>query len=869
MAFELQPCEWMTGLPPVFYNLLVTFQTDGSGDFVQFYVDKPSQVDWGDGIFLNYKEGIVYGRQLTNTPVIVRSAEEVTEIRFGDGNSYNRQFKKINILKAYTLTTAYKMCYRLEELTHFVFMGTNQITNFDYAWAECTELIEFIGMDTSRAQSFRFSWHNCQKLVSFPNIYATECSTVECAWKGCTEMVEFPIIDVSNCIDFSGAWRGNTKLQWFPYMDTSSGQFFNYSWSHCDSLIDFPSLDFSSALEMDYTFSYMHRIRRLPWIDTPLSTRFKSTFECCLELTCIDGIDTNGVSSRDYTIDIFKDTPKLVAPNEIQQERIRDGWRYDNPGHCHFNVGRSHFFVVALAIQCEIVTFTVTGGDVEVDWGDGIFFAYGEGTIEGVPVADKRVIIRSEEDIASIVFNSDTFTDISIYRAYTMQTFEAMCMDLTKLKSLEIAGYNYVENYNYMCLGCTSLENIDYIDFTNAKTMRETFKDCKSLKNFKDEIDISSCTDFHSTFRGLDSATYLPTLLTNSGQIFDYMFADNPLLTCIWGVDTRNQISTQNMFYNTPVLERPNPHEQQNILTGSLYNNNGNCDSAMSIMLTGTGSEITVKFDRPVDVDWGDGVIETFLNGVAVGYPIGDGIIYMYSDASTVDFATDNVVTVDFLSADYVTSMESVFEGAKELRSFTFSGNSNVTSYYKAFLNSGIESFQATNLDKVTNVKYMFAQSGLVSVGDLDLSQVADFEYMFFGTTQLDRVGIINSVNGIYFEHMFEDSGLNILCGINTCKGQFDPIVLDCYEPPMNCIAEQGYNCDTDVWDCEGDLACPSDVEYDCSIERPCGGLEYSCSEEHWLFGGSTMFENATPVSPTQDEIHRIINRWEFRSSRC
>ena len=60
------------------------------------------------------------------------------------------------------------MCYRLEELTNFVFMGTNQITDFDYAWAECTELIKFEGLDTSRAESFKNSGFNLTKTGFIP-----------------------------------------------------------------------------------------------------------------------------------------------------------------------------------------------------------------------------------------------------------------------------------------------------------------------------------------------------------------------------------------------------------------------------------------------------------------------------------------------------------------------------------------------------------------------------------------------------------------------------------------------------------------------------------------------------------------------------
>ncbi len=169
----------------------------------------------------------------------------------------------------------------------------------------------------------------------------------------------------------------------------------------------------------------------------------------------------------------------------------------------------------------------------------------------------------------------------------------------------------------------------------------------------------------------------------------------------------------------------------------------------------------------------------------------------------------------------------------------------------------------------VNDVGYMFEGSGLASIGDLDLPLIENFGYMFANTTSLSQVGIINSENGINFEYMFSDSGLNILCGISTCKGIFEQTALECFEPPIACSDEVGYDCATGTWDCDGDLVCPSAATlYDCDTPMTCG-LMYDCATERWVFSGSTMFENTVPTSPTQDEVDKIIQRWTFRSSQC
>ena len=853
---DIDFCEYLTGLPPVFYDLLVAFET--TGDWVQFYVDDTVEVDWGSGHYLTYKEGIVYGRQTDaykDKPVIVRSPDEfsIKTLRFGSGANWDNIYLSINILKASDLVNAEKLCYRLESMHTFTFFGNNQILNFKSAWEDCTELLEFNGMDTTRAITFEKAWKNANKLVTFPNIYAAECLSAEAAWMGCTSMVEFPIIDVSKCINFKNAWRGNVALKYFPYMDVGAGENFDHAWAYTTALDYFPALDFTSALNMNYAFAYMKMVNSFPFVDSPKATTFDSTFRKMLNLECIAGVDTNGISSRDSTPNMFYLTDDLVAPTLVEQSRIRDGWRYTNDNPCYYNAGRSVFFA-----HCETngieSSFTVNGGDFEVDWGDGLFLPYNEGTVSDIPIAVNAINIRSEEDITRIEFNTDTFETIEIKRGGTLTDVDGMCSDLETLEYFEILGITQATDFTDICLRASNLVEVGPLDMDNVLTLTRAFEGCSSLtiigtRYYDKELDetividleMPLATNFDSMFDGCSSIEHLQKCVTTSGQVFTQMFANMTSLECLDGVDTRNQTDTTNMFLNTPSLARPSVNEQNNILSGTLYDNLGNCGGSIQISFL-TDREVTFMFDGIVFVDWGNGTfIEYPANTSIVGTQSG-GTAYILGEATALVFNSIGITEIEFVEFDTLVSMKSMFEGMTTLTKFTFSGDSKVTDYRNAFKDSGIVTY----------------------LGPVSYVGAKDFGYMFSGTTSLDTVNAMYTVSGINFEYMFENSGLNCLQEIYTCVAQFPPNYVQCEALPIPCNGIVSKQCD-DALQCDDIFLEPNEIPCDSTLACD---IIWRCAEPNEtilpIFGNSTMFDGCTPQSPDSVDRDKIMSRYYY-----
>ncbi len=823
-------CEYVTGLPPVFYDLLIAFET--TGEWTQFYVDDTVEVDWGSGHYLTYGEGIVYGRQVnpySDNPVLVRSSQDfqVKTLRFGNGSDWDNIFLSINILKAVSLTDATKMCYRLEAMHTFTFFGNNQIKSFESAWEDCTELLKFEGMDTTRATTFRRTWKNANKLIVFPSVYARECVTVEEAWMGCTSMVEFPVIDVSNCIDFRSAWRGNVALIYFPYIDISSGENFDHTWAYTTKLSYFPALSFGSALNMDYTFAYMKRVTSLGFINSRNATTFQSTFRKMLELKCIGAVDTNSIASRLDTENMFLYTDNLVNPTEYNQERIRDGYRYINDEPCYYNAGRSTFFIHCQT-DGEETSFEVIGGDFEVDWGDGLFLPYNEGFVSDIPIAGNAINIKSEENITQIIFHnedeeiSDRFTSIEIKRGRTLKNVTNLCKNLTKLEYFEILGIVDTTDFTGMLEGCINLTDVGELYLGEATSVKRLFYNNEKLISIEENqpVDVSKCTDFYEMFYGCKAFVHLQKIMSPLGEDFTRTFSEMTLLECLDGIDTRNQTTTYNMFVGSDIIIRPNGNEQGHIEAGFNYDNLGNCGGAFSFNFTGNDAEVTFQIDAKVIIDWGDAnFIEYFSNIPIVGTPINGSTVYVIGDAATsIIFTSDNFVDVEFTHTENITSMNSMFKDKTTLNKFSIICDNNIEDFESAFENSSITEFEST-----------------------DFNEGTVYTNMFKDTASLVTVNNMNTVKGIAFEGMFFNSAIQCIGEIDTCLGNFPPSYIDCVGDRIAC---------------DSTIVCV-DEYFICPV--------LACNSYLDRFGDSSMFTGATSlISPDLEQQTKITNRFHY-----
>lgn len=102
----------------------------------------------------------------------------------------------------------------------------------------------------------------------------------------------------------------------------------------------------------------------------------------------------------------------------------------------------------------------------------------------------------------------------------------------------------------------------------------------KFLSNTYKDINITKAETLTSAEEMCYNLSNLETFNIASGNQFLTLqdaWSGCSSLTCISGVDTRNAISTTNMFFNTPSLLRPNSDEQTTIENGVLWINDTPC----------------------------------------------------------------------------------------------------------------------------------------------------------------------------------------------------------------------------------------------------------------------------------------------------
>ena len=159
------------------------------------------------------------------------------------------------------------------------------VTNFSYAWRDCSYLTSFPAIDTSSGTNFSNAWRICTSLTSFPLINTSSGTNFSSAWNNCNSLTSFPAIDTSSGTNFSYAWQSCTSLTSFPEIDTSSGTNFSNAWYGCSSLTSFPAIDTSSGTNFIQTWYECTSLTSFPAIDTSSGTSFEQAWRFCNSLT--------------------------------------------------------------------------------------------------------------------------------------------------------------------------------------------------------------------------------------------------------------------------------------------------------------------------------------------------------------------------------------------------------------------------------------------------------------------------------------------------------------------------------------------------------------------------------------------------------
>jgi hypothetical protein len=199
-------------------------------------------------------------------------------------------------------------------------------------------------VDTSGVTNFTYAWYNCSSLISFPLINTAAGKNFSGAWQNCSSLTSFPLINTAAGEAFGAAWRGCSSLSSFPLINTSAGTNFIQAWQNCSSLTSFPELNFDSAVGLatvgasgfESAWRDCTQLANFPpnLFNNTIATRYVSAFSnCALTAQSIENIlvsiNTANTSNGILTISGGTNASKstwTAAANTAYDNLIAKGW---------------------------------------------------------------------------------------------------------------------------------------------------------------------------------------------------------------------------------------------------------------------------------------------------------------------------------------------------------------------------------------------------------------------------------------------------------------------------------------------------------------------------------------------------------------
>ena len=183
--------------------------------------------------------------------------------------------------------------YQCSGLTSFPLLDTSSATSLSFAWYYCTGLTSFPLLDTGNVTDFSFAWDRCGALTSFPLLNTSNGTDFSQAWLYCGSLTSFPLLDTSNGTNFTATWGYCNGLTTFPLLDTGNGTNFTYAWEECSNLTGFPLLNTSNGTNFSAAWLDCYGLKSFPLLNTSNGSDFLETWEECIGLTSFPLLDTH------------------------------------------------------------------------------------------------------------------------------------------------------------------------------------------------------------------------------------------------------------------------------------------------------------------------------------------------------------------------------------------------------------------------------------------------------------------------------------------------------------------------------------------------------------------------------------------------
>lgn len=378
-------------------------------------------------------------------------------------------------------------------------IGTEEITNFNYMFSNCSSLVIAPMMNTSKGTGFNNMFNCCYALRSVPlyDISKSEKDSGGCDYmfNGCNQLRSLPHFDTSNLQSMEYMFSGCNSIKTVPHFDTSKCTSFIDTFSYCSSLTTVPHFDTSSATSIGYMFRDCHNLKYVPDFVTTNVGDFNGVFSGCMNLESVPNFDY----SNGYTYsNMFNSCQKLTYIPYIDTSRAYD--------------------VSYMFAGCRLLKSIPDIDISQATYVAGLFM-----DCESLESFPESLNFNSEiYDTVQLFYNCKSLTTIpDRFSFWNTTATDYMFAGCTKLVSAPIYNFNWdiIQSANYMFAGC-GIGTLPTLQFSNISSMNNIIEDCPNIENVniictsQDMMDLS-CS-FHNC-PGLRNVTLQLDHVTNWG----------------------------------------------------------------------------------------------------------------------------------------------------------------------------------------------------------------------------------------------------------------------------------------------------------------------------------------------------------------
>ena len=151
------------------------------------------------------------------------------------------------------------------------FFDTNNVTDMNEMFRECTSLISIPKIDTSKVTKMTSMFYKCSSLTTIPHF------------------------DTSNVTNMGGMFYKCSSLTTIPLLNTSNVTSMYHTFYDCSSLTSIPQIDTSKVTDMEGMFYNCSSLTYISQIDTSKVSTMGSMFSGCSSLTSIPSLHVNNV----------------------------------------------------------------------------------------------------------------------------------------------------------------------------------------------------------------------------------------------------------------------------------------------------------------------------------------------------------------------------------------------------------------------------------------------------------------------------------------------------------------------------------------------------------------------------------------------